>query len=52
MIYWLAKRLFPKQRADVRIRRMNLIILVAVFSILGGGILVAVMLGTYSRLGK
>jgi hypothetical protein len=52
MTYWLAKLLFPKTRPDDRVRRLNLMVLVVLFSLLAGGGLVAMMLSRNAQMGK
>lgn len=52
MTYRLAKWLFPKLRADQRIRRMNQIILVTVLSVVATAFAVIFILAIYYRPGQ
>lgn len=52
MTYRLAKWLFPKLRADQRIRRMNQIILVTVLSVVATAFAVIFILAIYYKPGQ
>lgn len=52
MLYPLAKWLFPKLRPDESRKRLNLIIIVTLFTVATAGLVVAVMWTTYSHIGR